>query len=423
MLLRNAVLAHGGRVDVRIDDGLVDEVRPAGTVEARPGEHVEDLEGYVLLPSPVDPHAHLDKALLGDRAPNPHGDLPNAIVAIRAIHGELNKADTARRAREAALIAVVHGTTALRSHVDCGVGPGLTSLEALLEVREELRGYVDVQVLASVASPIVGVAGSENRAYLETALEMGADGAGACPHLDPDPAGCINVCLDLATRFERPIDLHVDETLDPTALTLREYARAVAVRRFPYGAVAGHCVSLGVQPDTVQAQVAVELVKAGIAVVANPLTNLYLQARGTTVAPPRGLTAVRPLLAAGVTLAAGGDNVRDPFNAMGRGDALETAALMVMAGHLTAEEAYASVSSSARKAMGLPPVAVHAGSPADFLAIRGRSLTDAIAAASEDRLVVKSGRVVCRTTVSSTLSPPLSERPSPRPSRPDGVRA
>ena len=107
-------------------------------------------------------------------------------------------------------------------------------------------------------------------------------------------------------------------------------------------------------------------------------------------------------------MAAGGDNVRDPFNAMGRGDALETAALMVMAGHLTPEEAYASVSSSARKAMGLPPVAVQAGSPADLLAVRGRSLTEAIAAASEDRLVLKSGHVVCRTTLSSTLSPPLS---------------
>jgi cytosine/creatinine deaminase len=405
MLLRNALLADGGRVDVRIDDGRVDQVRPAGTVEARPDEPVEELEGYVLLPGPVDPHAHLDKALLGDRAPNPHGDLLNARAAMRAIYGELNKADIARRAREAALIAVAYGTTAIRSHVDCGVRFGLTSVEALLEVREGLRGYVDVQVSASVRSPIVGVAGAENRAYLEAALEMGADGAGACPHLDPDPAGCINACLDLATKFERPIDLHVDETLDPSALTLSEYVRAVAARRFPYGAVAGHCVSLGVQPEAVQAQLAAGLAEAGIAVVANPLTNLYLQARGATVAPPRGLTAVRPLLAAGVTLAAGGDNLRDPFNAMGRGDTLETAALMVMAGHLTPEEAYASVSSSARKAMGLPPIAVQAGSPADLLAVRGRSLTDAIAAASEDRLVLKSGRVVCRTTVSRTLSP------------------
>ncbi len=75
MLLRNALLADGGRVDVRIDGGLVDQVRPAGTIEARPGEHVEELDGYILLPSPVDPHAHLDKALLGERAPNPHGDL------------------------------------------------------------------------------------------------------------------------------------------------------------------------------------------------------------------------------------------------------------------------------------------------------------------------------------------------------------
>jgi cytosine deaminase len=408
VLLRNALLADGGRVDLRIAGGLVDEVRPAGAAEARPNEQVEDLGGYVLLPSPVDPHAHLDKALLGERAPNPHGDLLSAIAAIRSIYGELSKADIARRAREAALIAVAHGTTAIRSHVDCGVGRGLASIEALLELREELRGYVDLQVSALVSYPIVGAAGAENRAFLEAALEMGANVGGACPQLDPDPAGCIQVCLDLAARFERPVDLHVDETLDPTALTLREYVRAVGARRFPYGAVASHCVSLGVQPEAVQAELAAGVAEAGIAVVANPLTNLYLQARGTTVAPPRGLTAVRPLLAAGATLAAGGDNLRDPFNAMGRGDPLETAALMVMAGHLTPDEAYTSVSSGARKAMGLPPVEVRAGSPADLLAVRGRSLTDAIAAASEDRLVLKAGRVVCRTTVSRTLSPPLS---------------
>lgn len=408
MLLRNALLAAGDRADVRILDGLVDDVGPAGAAAARPDEPVEDLEGYVLLPSPVDPHAHLDKALLGDRAPNPHGDLANAIAAMHAVYSRVDKADIARRAREAALISLAHGATAVRSHADCGALRGLVALEALLDLREELRGWVDLQVCALVSSPLTGAAGAENRAHLEAALEMGADVCGACPPLDPDPVGCIEVCLAAAARFERPIDLHVDETLDSTCLTLRDYVRAVAATRFPYGAVASHCVSLGVQPEPVQAELAARVAEAGIAVVANPLTNLYLQARGTSVAPPRGLTAVRPLLAAGATLAAGGDNVRDPFNAMGRGDPLETAALMVMAGHLTAQEAYATVSSGARIAMGRPGVDVNVGSPADLLAVRGRSLTDAIAGASEDRLVVKAGRVVCRTTVSRTFSSPPS---------------
>jgi cytosine deaminase len=153
------------------------------------------------------------------------------------------------------------------------------------------------------------------------------------------------------------------------------------------------------QELSVAADVAAEVAESGVAVVTLPQTNLFLQARGVHTTVPRGLTAVRPLLEAGATLAAGGDNVRDPFNAMGRGDPLETASLMVTAGHLTPAEAFASVTAHARTVMGLPPVEVSLGFPADLLAIRATSLADALAGASQDRMVWKGGRLVSRTTV------------------------
>jgi len=125
------------------------------------------------------------------------------------------------------------------------------------------------------------------------------------------------------------------------------------------------------------------------------------------VAPPRGLTAVSSLLEAGVNLAAGTDNIEDPFNVVGRPDPLEVAALMVMAGHLTPASAYHTVSAAARKAMGLPVVEVAPGSPADLLAIRGSSLRGVIAAAGPGRLVFKSGRLVARTDASTWIAPNL----------------
>ncbi len=103
--------------------------------------------------------------------------------------------------------------------------------------------------------------------------------------------------------------------------------------------------------------------------------------------------------------AAGADNVRDPFNPVGRSDALETVALLVVAGHLTPPEAWECVSSRARAAMGLPAVALEPGSPAEILAVRGASLGDAVARSSDERVVVHRGRVVARTSVTTRLSP------------------
>ncbi len=134
-----------------------------------------------------------------------------------------------------------------------------------------------------------------------------------------------------------------------------------------------------------------------MAVVTLPQTNLFLQGHGHVTGMPRGLTALRPLLDAGVTLAGGADNVQDPFNTMGRADPLETAALLVMAGHLLPDEAYAAVSAGARAAMGLEPVSIAAGSPAELLAVRATTLREAIATAHPDRLVYHRGRLVAQT--------------------------
>ncbi|HMK11171.1 MAG TPA: amidohydrolase family protein, partial [Acidimicrobiales bacterium] len=274
---------------------------------------------------------------------------------------------------------------------------GLRSMEALVEVRDELRDFVDIQVVALVALPTAGPAGANHRALLREALDMGVDIAGGCPHLDDDRMGCLEACLQVAADAGRPIDLHTDETLNPEVLGLRDFARLVSRTGFPYGATASHCVSLGMQDEDVQRAVAAEVAEAGMSVVTLPQTNLYLQGHGHRSAMPRGLTALRPLLDAGVTLAGGADNVQDPFNTMGRSDPLETAALLVMAGHLLPHEAYAAVSSSARAAMGLEPVSLAPGSPAELLAVKASTLREAIASAPSDRFVFHRGRLVAQT--------------------------
>ena len=129
------------------------------------------------------------------------------------------------------------------------------------------------------------------------------------------------------------------------------------------------------------------------------------------VATPRGLTALRALLDAGVRLGAGADNVRDPFNPVGRSDALETASLLVTAGHLTLDEAYAAVSTGARDVMNLPFAGVEVGAAAELLAVRGANLSDVVANASADRFVIHAGDLVAQSTVNYDIAPPRVPSP------------
>ena len=350
-------------------------------------EHQLVAAGYLLLPAPAEPHAHLDKALTADLVANPSGDLLGAIDGWIAHRETLDKADFVVRAERAARMSLANGCTAIRTHVDLGVDIGTTAVEALLEVRERLVGLVDIQIVGLTGRPSSGTAGADNRAVLRDAIAMGIDVVGGCPHLDDDPIACTNDLLAIAGEAGLPIDLHTDETLDPSHLELELLAQAVLSNGFTHGATASHCVSLSMQTEAVQRRVSEKVAEAGVNVVALPQTNLFLQSRGVAVAPPRGLTATAALDAAGANVCAGADNLQDPFCTVGRADALETAALMVMVGHDTPELAYERVSAKARAAIGLP-------GEGDILAIRATSLREAVASASSDRVVIRNGAVV-----------------------------
>ena len=399
--LRSARLAEGAVVDVEIADGRISQVVPAsGSAGGRATADDVDLAGYVLLASFVEPHAHLDKALLGARARNSTGDLDGAVAAMRGIADTMTREDIARRADRAIRIQLAFGTTAIRTHVNVGGCMGMRALEAVLEVRERWRGLVDLQVVALAVGSFDGPGGRD----LRRALKEGADIAGGAPHTDSQPDRAVRICLEAAGEAEVPMDLHTDETLNPNMLTLATMADLVSETRFPYSVTASHCVSLGVQAPAVQQSVSEQVAEAGITVVTLPHTNLYLQGRDHPVGTPRGLTALSALRAAGVMVAAGGDNLRDPFNPVGRGDALEVAALMVTAGHLEPADAIKSVTDTPRQVLGLPWVRIVPGSVADLVAVRADDALEALGAASAERIVFKSGRVVARTTVRSSVT-------------------
>ena len=397
-VLRNARLIDGRTVDVRIDtdDGTILSVTDSGSSTVDDAAEIDDLRGWLLLPAMAEPHAHLDKALTADEVPNPKGDLMGAINAWfeAAEDGRLSYERTVERATQAFEMLLVHGVTAVRTHINVTADIGIASVLAVQEAARAMEGLIDFQMVALTGWPMTGPDSAANVRALEEAVEAGVDLVGGCPNLQDDPPAHISDVLALAASAGLDIDLHTDETLDPSVLTLRELARQVSDKGFDGTIAASHCVSLGMQTPDVQAAVAAEVAAAGVSVITLPQTNLFLQGRDDPVGTPRGLTAVNALLDAGAVVAAGADNVQDPFNLVGRSDPLETAALMVMAGHRLPDDAYDMVSNTARRVMGLAPVGFEPGDPADMVAIDAPSVRGAVADAPMSRRVYRRGRLV-----------------------------
>lgn len=399
----NGRLPDGRMVDVSVVDARIEAVLPTGEERLGPAY---DLGGWLLLPPMAEPHAHLDKALTAEQVPNPKGDLGGAIDAwiAAAEAGVFTHDDMVRRIRDALDKLLLSGVTAVRSHINCGAGAGIWHLQAAQEAAAPYAGLMDVEFVALTHSPMVGPGSEENQQALRDAVDAGVHLIGGCPHLEDDGDGSIALALEVAGSAGLPVDLHTDETLNPDMLTLRSLARQVVQRGMEGQVAASHCVSLGVQREDVQAAVAAEVAAAGIAIVPLPQTNLFLQGRDHPVSTPRGLTAIAALREAGVLVAAGADNVQDPFNLVGRSDPLETAALLVMAGHVLPDDAYAMVSNNVRLAMRLDPVRFEPGDPADFVAIDAPSIRGAVADAPYDRAVFHAGRVVAETRTNRTIN-------------------
>lgn len=378
-------------VDVLIVDGVTVEV---GDIDESTTEtdEVVDLRGYVLVPAAVEPHAHLDKAFLSERITNETGDLMGAITAMQANRHLLAVDETIDRAERAARLMAANGYCAVRTHADTTVAHGLRSIEALSEVKRRVAEVIDVEIVALCGWPMTGAAGAEQRALLREAMQAGADLVGGVPHLEEDgnDREATELLLEVATDFSVGVDLHTDETLDPTALGLVDLAE-MKLAGFEHAVTASHCVSLGVQAPAEQQRISELVAEADVPVVALPHTNLFLQGRDH--APmPRGLTAVAALRAAGAVVAAGADNLQDPFNPMGRACPFETAGLMVMAAHLLPHEAWSAVSAQSAMATGREVVDLAPGSPAHLVAARADTLREAIAFGPVDRIVWRHGR-------------------------------
>ena len=356
-------------------------------------QKVIDGKGALLTTSLAEPHAHLDKAFLSERVPNPTGDLMGAINAMEANRHLMTIDDTIARAERAVRLMVSNGVTAIRTHADVTEWNSLDAIEALTEVRNRTREIVEMQIVALLGWPLSGDLGHANLTLGKKAIELGADILGGCPHLDVDPVGANIALLRLATELGCALDLHTDEHTDAHRVSLEDLADRVIATKFDHSVTASHCVSLGMQAEDVQQRISEKVAQANIGVVALPHTNLFLQGRENLTAPPRGLTAISKLRMAGVRVAAGADNLQDPFNPLGSGDPLETAALMVLAAHQLPGDAFDAISNTAKSVIGTAQSRLKIGDRADLMLTQAESLREAIANRSTRSIVMYRGRL------------------------------
>ena len=384
---------RGDTIDITCRDGIITSLGTGRSARGSLANRTIDLDGRLVLPALVEPHAHLDKAYLAERIDNPTGDLMGAIVGMEAARDTLTHHDIVARATRAAHALSARGTSAVRTHVDVTAAGGLTPLHALCEVRDRCRQFIDIQVAALVEWPLTGREGSSRRALARDALAAGAEVIGGCPHLDENPREAIEFLLTLALEHDVPLDLHADENLRTDSRDLETVSSMVISSNVSHAIAASHCVSLSALDDREQRRIADLAAAAKIAVIALPMTNLYLQSRSTSSLMPRAIAPVALLREAGCVVAAGGDNLQDPFNPMGNADPLETARLMVLAAHEHIDAAFDSISTGAARSLGLD-LALAVGSRACFVAVRTTSLRETIAVGPPDRFVVHGGTVI-----------------------------
>ena len=355
-----------------------------------------DAAGAIVLPGLADLHTHIDKGHIWPRASNKDGSHLAAQLAVKADReANWNAEDVYTRASFALRCAYAHGTVALRSHLDSLGAQLRTTWPVFQRLRAEWAGRIALQGVALV--PLDAYATPFVEEMADAVAEAGGllGGSGA---LQPDAPALIRRVFDLAADRNLDIDLHVDETGDPAAHTLRLIAQEAVRRGYEGRVTCGHCCSLAVQDPAEAAETIALVAAAGITVVSLPMVNLYLQGRRPGTPIWRGITLVHELRAAGVRVVVASDNTRDPFYGFGDLDLAEVFREAVRIGHLDLPvgDWAATVTSLPASVMGVP-YGLSPGQPADLIMFSARDYSELLSRPQADRLVLRAGRPIDTT--------------------------
>ncbi len=405
LLLQQDTATHEPvRSDIAITKGKI--VAIEASIDA-PAKRIIDIPGLLISPPFVESHIHLDSALIdGGRCENQSGTLFEGIENWRKIKAGLSVDAVIERAIETLKLQASHGILHVRTHADVSEEKFI-ALKALLKVREIVRPWMNVQV---VAFPQDGIFSSPDQPKrFEQAMKLGVDVVGGIPHYEmtrEDGVNSIHLIFELAKKYKRMIDVHCDEVDDPQSRFL-EVMAACAIRQGNGELVtASHTTAFGSYENGYANKLMGFLKRSKINFVANPLINIVLQGRGDTYPKRRGLTRVKELWQAGLNVSLGYDCIMDPWYALGTGSMLDAAHMAVHCCQMMGKEeiaaCYNMVTWNAAKTLCLKDYGIAVGNAANLVVLDAKNRFDAIRTRSAAWYVVSKGNVIVENSPAVT---------------------
>ena len=407
MLLKNVhVDNHEEVVDVRILNGKFSEIK--ANLTPHDGEEVIDGKENLLLPPFVDSHVHLDATLTaGQPEWNETGTLFDGIRIWSERKQDLTKEDVKSRAKKTLLNMVGHGIQHVRSHVDV-TDPHLIAARALLELREELKDQIDLQLVAFPQEGILSY--PHGRELMEQAVKEGLDVVGGIPHFEFTTEygwQSVHFLMALADKYDRLVDVHCDEIDDPASRNLEVLATEAYERGMRDRVTASHTTAMGSYNDAYTYKLFRLLKMSDINFVSNPLVNVHLGGRFDTYPKRRGVTRIKELTAAGINVSFGEDDIQDPWNPLGDGNMLDAVTMGVYIAHLMGyhqlQDAFNYVTYNGAKTLHISDnYGIEVGKPANCILLNAHDFYNALNKHVEVLYNIRHGKVLAETKPAET---------------------
>lgn len=403
MLFQNGRIENASApTSFRVEEGKFTAIGPDLT--PLPGEETVDLGGKLVLPPFIESHVHLDTCLTaGDPVWNMSGTLFEGIECWSKRKGKLSREDIRERVNRAVRLYAAHGVQFIRTHVDV-TDPSLVAMETMVELREELRDTMDIQI---VAFPQEGILSYPNgKELMRSAVKLGADAVGAIPHFEftrEYSVESLNFALELAAKENKLVDVHCDEIDDEASRGLE----TVAARALELGlydkVTASHTTAMHSYNNAYVVRLMRLLKMSRINFVSNPLVNTHLQGRMDTYPKRRGVTRVKELTEAGINVSFGHDDIFDPWYPMGTGSLRDVVFMGLhvcqMMGYEEIMNAYKFITTNAAKTLHLgEEYGIEAGRPASFIVLDAENYYDALNTNAAVLCSYKKGKKIAEST-------------------------
>lgn len=410
MLLRQCRLLQADRsiaeVDIALKNGTVADIAPKLSGASKV---TLDIQGHLVSPPFVESHIHLDSALTaGEPRWNQSGTLFEGIEIWRERKQTLSLEDVKQRAIKTLKQQAAQGVLFVRSHADVSES-SLTALQSLLEVREEVKDWITLQIVAFPQDGLYG--GPHNERLMEKALDMGADVVGGIPHYEltrEDGVKSVHRIFELAQKYDRLIDIHCDEIDDDQSRFLEVMAACAIRTGLGSRVTASHTTAFGSYNNAYAGKLLGFLRRTQMNFIANPLINITLQGRTDTYPKRRGVTRVKELWQQGTNISFGHDCVQDPWYPLGTGNMLDVALMGLhvcqMTGTAEIDACYDMVTWHGAKTLNLEEqYGVEVGKPANLIVLDAHDRYDAIRRRATVNYVISRGKLLLRTESARTL--------------------